>query len=63
MSGHQVVVQLYFRNEEDARTAAREIGEEGLSATVERPAIGDGWAVKVEGEPDSVLALRDRMTR
>jgi hypothetical protein len=49
-------------NKEDARTAAREMGEEGPSAIVARPAIGDGWSVKVEGDPDAVLALHQRMS-
>ena len=63
------VVKLYAESEADANETAAWVRAEGLDAVIEPPEVFDlppgpvqkGWAVRVEGEPDAVLALGERM--
>ena len=62
-------MKLYAESEADANETAAWVRAQGLDAVIEPPELLDlppepvrkGWAVRVEGEPDAVLALGERM--
>lgn len=67
------MVKLYVKTEAEANETAAWVRAEGLTAVIESPELiqlssedarfETGWAVRVEGDPDEVVALGRRVQK
>ena len=71
MSQRSAIVKLDVKTKADANDTAACVRAEGVDAVIEPPellelpgaggSVEKGWAVRVEGPPDAVLAFASRM--